>query len=277
MKTSHKRTITLSLFIILMSVAIGVLIHGCKKEKEENPAPAIPPASTFVMDFSDFPNTDTTGMVRDVESYKNWWWAATNVGVWNVIITVGLAVPVAAFTESFAHQAVYDPDSTAWVWSYNFVVGGVIHKADLYGSLVADSVYWRMYITKANNFSNFLWYYGKADLLNSGGYWILNKDPLNPHELLNITWHRDPTAGTSDIQYTNIEEGNPENGGYIYYGITNASPYDAFYNIYNKGQDNLTNILWNRTTKDGQVKDPQHFGDGEWHCWDQNRMDIICP
>ena len=64
-----------------------------------------------------------------------------------------------------------------------------------------------------------------------------------------------------------------ENGGYINYGITNETPYNAFYDIYNKGQDNHTNIEWNRTTKEGRVKDAQHFLDAVWHLWDSNLDD----
>ncbi|KPL16217.1 MAG: hypothetical protein AMJ92_13060, partial [candidate division Zixibacteria bacterium SM23_81] len=122
-----------------------------------------------------------------------------------------------------------------------------------------------------------LWYYGDADLFLTEGTWILNKDPEEPEPFVGIEWHRKVQDTTADIKYTNIVPDGPENGGYIFYGITNDTPYDAFYDIYNKGYDNLTNIEWNRATKDGQVKDPHHFEDEEWHCWDGDLEDIECP
>ena len=53
-------------------------------------------------------------------------------------------------------------------------------------------------------------------------------------------------------------------------------PYDAMYDIFNKGQNNLTEIKWNRTSKDGRVKDPAHFGDEDWHCWNHLLEDTTC-
>ncbi|MBN1424086.1 hypothetical protein JXA88_05970, partial [Candidatus Fermentibacteria bacterium] len=95
--------------------------------------------------------------------------------------------------------------------------------------------------------------------------------------LIEITWHRDVQNGTSDIRYTNVEVGNPENGGYIFWGITTGEPYAAFYDVYNKGADNHTDAEWDPVNLDGRVRDPNHFGDNLWHCWDSDLNDIVCP
>ncbi len=258
---------------LLMFVFISFLaLHGCKNDKDE-PSPGLPPESSLVMDFSDFQNADTT-LKRDMETYHNWWWAASNVVVWNTFITVGMAIPIASFREAFNHEAIYDPDLESWTWSYNFTGGGAIHLASLQAALVQDSVLWKMYISKQGAFSDVLWYYGTSDLDATGGYWIMNKDPLNPVQMLNITWHRNAILGTADIKYLNIIPDSEENGGYIHYGITNDTPFNAFYDIFNKGKDNLTNIQWNRITRAGEVKDPDHFGDTEWHCWNEMKQDV---
>ena len=68
----------------------------------------------------------------------------------------------------------------------------------------------------------------------------------------------------------------PENGGYIFYGTT-LNEFDRFYDIYNKGQDNLTEIEWSSVNKNGHVRDPLHFGHENWNCWDVNLMDVVCP
>jgi hypothetical protein len=261
-----------SIFVLFTIVSLAVL-QGCNDKDE--PAPQLPPESTFIIDFSDFQDADTTTN-RDTETYKNWWWAATNGVVWNTFIAVNMVVPVAAFREAFNHEAIYDPDTESWTWSYNFWVGTAAYLASLHASLMEDGVKWEMFISKDGSFSNFLWYSGVSSLEVTEGTWILYHNPQDPIELVEITWHRNPDNGTGDIKYLNIVPGGAENGGYIYYGLTTDTPYNAFYNIYNKGQDNLTGIQWNRTTKEGRVNDPDHFGDSLWHCWDQQLQDTDC-
>ncbi|OQX78371.1 MAG: hypothetical protein B6D61_05745, partial [Bacteroidetes bacterium 4484_249] len=223
----------------------------------------------------DFVNGDTS-VYKSTMTYKNWGWAATNVTVWNAVITLTLAVPIAAFYESFNHEGVYDPATDSWVWSYNFNAGG-IYLAELHASLVAGGVKWEMYISKNNTYNDFLWYSGITNLNNTAATWELNHKPEDPTPFVLIEWERDIQNENANIKYTNVIPNGSENGGYITYGIENDSILDAFYQIYNKGQDNITDIKWNRTTKNGQVRDEKHFGDFEWKCWDENLMDIICP
>ena len=151
----------------------------------------------------------------------------------------------------------------------------MLHTASLHG-IVTDSVTWEMYITKEGEFEDFLWYFGKCDFLATGGYWILHKNPTNDVPLLQIDWERNYLDSTGSIKYTNVEPGGAENGGYIHYGLTLDEPYNAYYDIYNKGQDNLVEIEWNKLTKDGRVKNQQWFKDTEWHCWRPDLKNIIC-
>ena len=116
----------------------------------------------------------TPGLPGAPLTKANWTWSATNIVVWNTIITVGLAIPVAAFAESFRHEPVEHPNGSWW-WSYNVHVGDVLYLAQL-EALVLDQ-----------------------------------------------------------------------------------------------------QVEWNRTDEHGRVKDASHFGDGAWHCWDQNLDDIVCP
>jgi hypothetical protein len=262
---------------IVCFATITLMISGCKKDKEETKdAPALPPKSGFVMNFDDFSKPgDTLKSTRDAATYNNWGYSYLNVVWWNAFITVGLAVPVASFAEAFNHEAVYHPDAGNWTWTYNVTAGQSVYEAELTGSLVSDSVLWEMRITKDTEYSDFLWYYGKSDLLQTGGYWILKESPTNQVNLLKIDWlkHSDNTA---DIRYTNIKLSAPENGWYIYYGST-VNAFDRFYNIYNKNLDNLTVIEWNSTAKNGHVKDPHHYQNTDWHCWDETLQDIVCP
>lgn len=271
---------------LMMTAAVMVAsVPGCGSDDGgagvQRTAPDLPPVSTFLMDFSDFSQEGQPLQSADSESADaglskaNWTWAAANVLVWNTLITFGFAIPVAAFLEAFNHEPVRQPDGR-WLWDYNFTVD-VIHLAELYGKVEDDEVVWEMYVSREGGYTDFLWYSGRSALDGSEGTWTLNQDPDNPIPMIGIAWHRDTQAGTADIQYTNIVPDGPENGGYIKYGVTGGDPYDAFYDIYNKGKDNHTNIEWSLNDKDGRVKDPDHFGDGEWHCWNNVLDDVDCP
>jgi len=260
-------------FFMLGAFVLTSALSGCKKKDE--PAPELPPQSSFLMNFEDFSNPDDTLAVRDINSYHNWGHAYFNVAVWNAIITVGLAVPVASFVESFNHEAVYHPNDNNWTWSYNVSHAGHIYEAELTGFLQADSVVWEMRLTKSNEFTNFLWYWGKSHINRTGGYWILMDKPANPHNLLQIDWNQD-FSGVANLKYTNIVPNGAENGGYIFYG-TVLEAFNRYYDIYNKGQDNLTEIEWNHTDLNGRIKNPMHFQDDNWHCWGTNLQDMICP
>ncbi len=99
-------------------------------------------------------------------------------------LNTGLAIPIASFRESFKHEAVYHPDLGNWTWSYNFTVSlGRLRSGSLPGTLETDSVVWEMRITTGSEFADVLWYYGKSALDKSGGYWILQENPLNPRIL----------------------------------------------------------------------------------------------
>lgn len=265
---------TLSFSSGIIAVMMIMVFSGCKKD-EEKTAPTIPPSSTFIMDFSGFSNpADTTGN-RELTSYNNWGFSYINVVSWNVLLTVGLAVPVAAFNESFNHQAVYHPDNNNWTWSYNVTADNSVYEAELTGYLQSDSVVWEMRITRDNLYSDFLWFQGKSAIDQSGGYWILMNSPLTPVTLLKIDWKRYPD-NTAEIRYTNIVPSSEDNGSYIFYGKTSAD-LNRSYVIYNHKIDNMTAIEWNSNSHNGHVKDPAHFGDILWHCWDTNLADIVCP
>ncbi len=273
--------------LLLATTCVALGVAGCPANPDPSPqgaqAPTIPPASTFVMSFGDFAGSPAaktlpseTQMAQAGTSHENWDWAAGNVGAWNTLITVTLAVPVSAFLESFNHQPTQQPDGS-WVWSYSVDVAGVTHTARLKALAVGGDINWDMFISKQGFYTDFHWFSGVSNLVSTAGTWTLNLNPSNPTPAVGIEWHRNPADQTGDIKYTNIVPDGPENGGYIAYGTTTSTPYDAFYDIYNKGRDNLTEIEWARPAGQGRVSDPYHFGDSDWHCWDASHADVTCP
>ena len=201
-------------------ILLGLLIFiwSCNDDPPTPiPAPGIPPKSTMVIDFEDFTDQDTSSY-KAGDSYQHWGWAATNVGFWHTAVSLTMIVPIASFQEAFNHEAVYDPDSESWKWSYNFWAAGALHLAELHASLVNEGVLWEMYISKNNHYSNFLWYSGISNTTSTSGFWELNKDPDNPTDFLYIEWNRDLTDETGDVKYTNVIPGDEGNGSYIHYG-----------------------------------------------------------
>lgn len=278
MKTIKTLDLKPTSLILGLTLFAGLIFSGCSKDDENpaGPAPNLPPESSFIMDFTDFTNADTTTTYKSGLSYQHWGHAASRVFIWNAVIHITFAVPVAAFYESFHHDGVWDPDVQAWVWSYNFISGGVMHLAQLQGSLVEGGIKWEMYISKNNAYSDVLWYWGFSNGANTEGEWHLNANPQNLEEVIAIEWNKNFATGEANIKYTNVEAGDEEEGGYIIYGIANEEDYNAFYDIYSASMDNLLEIQWHRTMKYGRVKNELYFGDNDWRCWDEMLMDTDC-
>ena len=206
---NRKYFITINLFLSLVSIIL--LCVGCAgssvNSKTVQP-PEILPQSTFVMDFNDFIqakssyNPTQTPAILLVSFFPdrgsvitapnalgdrtNWVFAALNVGFWNLAGFVGLTIPVAAFTESLKQTPVKQTDGS-WIWTYSITVQGITYTAKLNGKYIDSSVQWDMYITKENEYTDFLWYYGESNSGSTQGYWVLKDKPSNPNDLLAFT------------------------------------------------------------------------------------------
>jgi hypothetical protein len=257
---------------------------GCSDDESTSPevseAPEVPPQSTMLIDFSNF-NLDSGAQAPGTEllqplTQQNWWWAAWNAVFWKTIITVTLAIPVASFVESFNHEPELQEDGW-WLWSYSVTVGVNVYTAELYGRFGGLGTRWEMYVSKAGDYTDFLWYKGEADILLTEGWWLLYESPQSPNEFLDIEWQRDPVTATGDIRYTVVKAGHVQEGGYIFYGTTTDTVHDAFYDIYDIAADNHLDVEWHQTDEYGRVRDPRHFGNDDWYCWDGNHDDTECP
>jgi len=274
-----KQNFKKSYVVILVLI---VLFITCSKDSTQfnQVPPELPPESTFIIDFSNFSTNDNVVLPKMNEiqllSRENWGWAAANVLVWSTILYVNLAVPVAAFKAAFLNDPVQQPNGT-WVWTYHFTVGQDTLTAELHGTRTSQGTEWKMYISKSGGFNKFLWYTGMSDLNYFQGNWTIYKHPSDPVEFIGIVWHRNVQDSTADIKYTHLGAGLQPPGSYIEYGITNQAPYDAFYNIFSQSANNHVDIEWNRETHEGRVRDPLHFGNSSWHCWNEMLEDIECP
>ncbi len=275
----NRFTRVIALAIMIPAGAALFLTYNCsnKDPVTSNDSPALPPQSSFIMAFDDFSSSHSPGKPLEALTTFNWGYSAISIAVWNTILAVTLAVPVGAFVESFNHQPVLQSDGS-WQWTYNFL-GGTVYTARLNGKIAGSKVDWKMYVSKLNEYSDFLWYYGSSEIAGTSGTWTLNQSPndLSPIPFLQIEWHRNIHDSTGDLKYTNIVPNGIENGGYISFRVTKDQPYNRFYKIYNKGLGNTTEIEWDFGTKVGRVKDELHYGNDVWRCWDTALQDMVCP
>ncbi|MCP4580312.1 MAG: hypothetical protein GY839_01745 [candidate division Zixibacteria bacterium] len=265
-------------YFLIAICAILVLALACEKDPTEPDVegPDIPPISTFLMDFSTFPDTAATlAKPSSTLTYENWILARFTTLFWNVVILAHAAIPVAAYAESFQHTPEQQEDGS-WVWSYSVDVGDSTYTAELHASTDADGINWEMYLSLVDGYTDFLWFTGQHNLLYTEGTWRLYKDPDDPVEFVDIEWHRSLANSTADIKYTNIEVGTDGYSGFIFYGITEETPYDAFYDIFNAAEDRNTDIEWNLETYAGHIRDETHYEDTLWHCWDETLNDVDC-
>lgn len=255
---------------ILILALITGFFPGCKKDK--GVAPALPPAESMTIDFSNF-TSGSKGI-----NPSNWEYAATVAGVWNLIIGTTLAVPVAAYKIALAQTPVNIATKT-WQWSYNVPIALVTYKARLTGLIRTGDVQWKMYVSRdgTGGFAEFLWFEGTSKLDGTGGQWILYQNAVAPDALLQIDWTKTGTA-IGSVQYTYVKD-DPFKNSFITYGLT-SNPLNAYYTVhyYDYGMTKFSdvNIEWSTTTHNGRVKSSNYLL-GDWYCWDAGKVDVTCP
>ena len=264
------------------------LFQSCTKDpivgEDPGTAPTLPPMETFVMPFNGFEDVDTTGKAagasnsRTVDNYGNWFYAAGNVVVWNAVVALNMAIPIASYAEAFNHKAEFQGNGI-WLWAYDFVGEGSTYQAELTAQFVsATEVQWDMYITQVGGFSKVHWYSGVTATDRTKGEWTLNYLPNNPTPYLKIDYARNFAEGTASIRYTNIIPGNKDNGNYIEYGENHnlTSGMNRTYEVFDASDDRKLMIEWSKEQKYGRVKDAGYFGDSDWHCWDEEFKNMDC-
>jgi hypothetical protein len=273
-----------SSYVMAVALVLGMALSSCKPKED---APALPPQGSMAPNFSSFGGSDGNRMARPADlkgglkvtdSTATWGHAALNVLIWDVILYVNLAVPTGAFAESFNHDAKWDRKDEHWVWNYGF--NWLVHyEAELHGWYDGDYVNWEMHISQTGGFQDVIWFSGRSHINGLEGSWVLNKDGNNPVTYIGINWSR-ATLSSDEfaIRFTNMLAGDAGNGNYIQAGIEEdaVAGTDRFYNIYDVNTGKTTEIKWHHLNQNGRVKNETHFGDTNWHCWDEFHVDAIC-
>jgi hypothetical protein len=264
--------------ILIFSLS-ACLFSGCKKDKGD--PPVLPPPESMTIDFSNFTSlkksSDPQVGIKGTEN-SNWEFSAVVAGVWRLIITAKLAVPVAAFKVVATQTPVYLSQKN-WQWSYSFDVAGATYKARLTGLIGTSDVTWKMYITKegTGGFAEFLWFEGTSKLDGTGGQWIFYENHLSQEAIVQVDWAKTGNS-IAGIKFTYVKNADPFKTSFIEYGLTTTS-LNAYFNVhyYNGLKFSDVTIEWNTTTKNGRVKSLDYLGDTDWHCWDSNKINVVCP
>ncbi|HVN58422.1 MAG TPA: hypothetical protein VMT63_09010 [Bacteroidales bacterium] len=259
---------------LLIMLSAG-FFWGCQKKGDP---PALPPAESMTIDFSNFTAKKSALVARAVEN-TNWTVAATVAGVWNSILLLNLAIPVATFGKAVSYSPSY-LDNKTWQWKYSIQSVGVTYNARLTGQIRATDVLWNMYVSKegADAYSEFLWFTGTTASDGSSGQWTINESQANQVPMLQIDWTQNSGSVTT-IKYTWVMTGQTFTGSYIEYGLT-SNTLNAYYTIHayvaTKEKFVDVSIEWSTTTHNGRIKAVDFFQDELWHCWDGNGNDIDC-
>jgi hypothetical protein len=262
----------LSKLILISALSITIIVGGCKKD-DEIAAPELPPMESLLMVFSDF---DTDKTTKAVSNYNNWGTAFANVSVWNVFISVRMAIPIASYAEALKQQPVYLGENK-WEWQYDVTVGAVGYSAALVTERISNEEFTAaMYVTFSGltPVEGFKWFEGTVRYDHTHALWTLYENPENPSPMIEIEWNRDWDADTGDITYTNVTN-DEESGSFLSYSFDPALQYDASYII--SLDAGLTLIEWNRETKAGRIQSQEKFGDLNWYCWNSDLQNDVCP
>jgi len=271
------------IYSVVCLIAICLIaINGCKKTAEESSAPAVPNANTLSMDFTSLP-TKTKSAAADITAdSSNWKIASFTVGFWAIAAGGYTIIPAAAFKAVIDNgKPVYDDVNKVWEWKVSFTFALGTHEADLTAKLSEDSVHWTMKITTWVNTaqqSTDKWFEGTAAYSRTGGWWILYYKPVGSAEwksCLKLDWKRE-NDNVGSLKYTNIIQGDTNNGGFIEFGSVATGNFDKYFKAKGKSDNvdinnKLCTIEWNSSTKVGHI-----IYNGYICGWDANLVNVAC-
>jgi hypothetical protein len=242
------------------------IVTACQKSPNSVGAPVLPPSTSMDMaGLSSFTSQQkSTSVSTDSSNFKRAW---KIVQTWDSISVKLVLTPKLIFMEALnGKNAVYDADNKQWTWTYiKTIAGDGSYQAILTGKTDNDSVHWTMTVSRidGDGLYHFKWFEGQTDIKQTGGWWTLY-DPVSKEADLLINWKKESNL-VQWIQYTNIVDTNPDKGNYIKYGTTDATDYNAYFNISFVSSGATANIEWNTTTFAGQL-----IYLGKTYGWDSN-------
>lgn len=271
---------------VYLFLILGLLFTLQSCQKDDGPeapqnlvAPSIPPISLVTIPTQTFEFAGSNNTISTRNDKSNWVHAGVNVLVWNTVVFANTAIPITAFSHAFDYEAEYIGDLT-WEWTYDYQSppdhGSTKYEVSLTGQYISnnDEVAWTMTVTEKGTSNSFVWYEGIVSRTNTTGMFTINKDPQNPQPYMSIEFSKKVASNDVTIRFSNVLANDPGQGDYIEWRTENANELDRIYHVFTK--DNLLEIEANDANRNGRVKDPAHFEDSDWHCWNTAKVNIDC-
>ena len=274
---------------VLLTVFTFLIACDSQEDIVAPSEPQLPPSESMMPDFSLFSEMSKQGATPEggrVQTFlPNATIAYINYVVWNTLISIDMALPVAAFSNSFNHEAEYDAENEQWVWAYDVATGGDTYQAELTGKIGDSSFLWEMYASKKGDedFQRVLWFSGTSDFDERGGSWTIYRDAKSPKEHLQIDWSKDEQSSFS-IRFTSLDDaegsGIPR-GSYVEYLLDSSAEFDVLYNLFfvknnDLPEDKLIEIRYNSASQEGGIRSMLDFKSEEWQCWNKQFEDVAC-
>ena len=267
----------------LCVAAIATMLASCAKENDIDQltqAPNLPNVESMVLPLDILNELDTVGIAEEGEvefraSYKNWTYAAVNLFVWNSIVLAEMAIPIATLAEAFNHDP-YE-EGNAYVWAYDIQDEGDHYFLKLYATL-GDSdneIDWKMVVDLEGKYSDFTFYTGTTTMGERNASWTIYGAPQNPFPFLQVDYEV-VSNEEATIRYTNVIPGHKDQGNYIEARSYASGEMSRHYDINKGSAEDFLQIRWNEPNHYGQVSEQKHFGDNDWHCWDELGRDTSC-
>lgn len=260
------------LLSIVLSVMILLASCDSDKESKQDPKPVLPPEFSMAPNLNDFSTNDAQ---RNATS-GNWVYSALNVGVYSAILTVGLAIPVSAFTAITSQEPTYNTEAGVWAWENSFSANANDFSLLLTADVDGDNVKWTGSVSSSkDDIQDFVWFEGQSNLNGTNGSWSLFESPKNPTVWMSTQWAQNDDSSVAEATFTIEKEGASSNS-YIKYMKNENDDFNRAVEISNTDSGDLIEIDWNNELKFGRVKSQNYFNDAAFHCWNENLQDVSC-
>lgn len=271
------------LFLLFLFIGTLSIFQSCEKDQvttdnfEALGAPELPSLEMFDLSLERFDKIDEKESLPKSGNMTRWHWlhAGINILVWNTVVVVNLAVPVAALDAAFNEEAEY-LGGGVYEWKYQFDEAEETIEVKITGAYrsTEDEIDWKMTLSPIGSDEEFVWLTGFTTPFESEYTLYHQIEDPEPYLLLNYQENpNNPEEKTT--RFTSIIPDGENNGDYIEYRTTPDEPYNRGYDVYQSDEDFLE-IQLNEPAGDGRVRHPIHFGDEEWRCWDEEKKDVEC-
>ena len=250
-------------FCICILFCFIIFANSCiPKEKV---APSMPTNESLTFDFSYFN--------QNIEEDNNFSFVSEKVLEWRSFLEDTISIHKAIIENSAQYSFSHQKENT-WLSAFSFNLNDVNYSAKYFGIADSDTVLYKGFVS-FDTISDLLLLDGEAHSNAKVGSWVVNEGVAEDYEfkgvkVLSVSWN---FLENKHIKFT-INQAGSENLDYISYIDSVNGEYNTYLDIYSKGNENHTFVQWNKTTKQGRVKDMLRFDNENWHYWNSDFQDV---